>query len=602
MDQFISQPIFSSLTSILLLTGCYQAGKMFVNNFGLKRVVSSISTIEFQYLSFGMVFLLIVLFPLVAFTQHAKLILQFFGVILIFLSFFWGKDILTSSKKFNKIKNKKNGIFFYLFLIVIFLYFLLSLSPLTSADVVDYHAGTALNILRFDQYKLFPEWFTGLQAGTGEVLIALGFSLGAEQFGSMVQFSSILTISGIIIKFSKKNNLFSSKYFLALTILSCPILIFLLSGNKPQIFFSAIIFLALSLNFVDYKDKRELLKAYAIINILICSAVLGKFSFNLIGFLIWVFSTINFFNKFKSYKLFLIPLSVFILIYLPFIFWKFSNLGGDFLTYFYSPFPLHLPGYENFLNHNKGSQEIPFPNFLFYTTLSRATEFLALNSIFLFILLINFKQNKNIIVLLVLSFLFLIISNIYASPSARYYLDVILWLCLGICFLNKFKFKKIFEYCFYPQIFIVILILIYSSFTFLPGAFSQKSYIKIKHNNAYMFSGMDWVNKNIPDDSRVIIINRPISLYKDFAVSGGFNYFTNFDESKYYKKLISNYNIDYLVYLGNKQDLMHMQGCVKDIFKMKENVGFHATRNPFNKGGKYNAYIFNLDNEKLKNC
>ena len=483
-----------------------------------------------------------------------------------------------------------------------FLYFLLSLSPLTSADVVDYHAGTALNILRFDQYKLFPEWFTGLQAGTGEVLIALGFSLGAEQFGSMVQFSSILTISGIIIKFSKKNNLFSSKYFLALTILSCPILIFLLSGNKPQIFFSAIIFLALSLNFVDYKDKRELLKAYAIINILICSAVLGKFSFNLIGFLIWVFSTINFFNKFKSYKLFLIPLSVFILIYLPFIFWKFSNLGGDFLTYFYSPFPLHLPGYENFLNHNKGSQEIPFPNFLFYTTLSRATEFLALNSIFLFILLINFKQNKNIIVLLVLSFLFLIISNIYASPSARYYLDVILWLCLGICFLNKFKFKKIFEYCFYPQIFIVILILIYSSFTFLPGAFSQKSYIKIKHNNAYMFSGMDWVNKNIPDDSRVIIINRPISLYKDFAVSGGFNYFTNFDESKYYKKLISNYNIDYLVYLGNKQDLMHMQGCVKDIFKMKENVGFHATRNPFNKGGKYNAYIFNLDNEKLKNC
>ena len=129
MDQFISQPIFSSLTSILLLTGCYQTGKMFVNNFGLKRVVSSISTIEFQYLSFGMVFLLIVLFPLVAFTQHAKLILQFFGVILIFLSFFWGKDILTSSKKFNKIKNKKNGIFFYLFLIIVFFIFFIKFVP-----------------------------------------------------------------------------------------------------------------------------------------------------------------------------------------------------------------------------------------------------------------------------------------------------------------------------------------------------------------------------------------------------------------------------------------------------------------------------------------
>jgi len=103
MDQFISQPIFSSLTSILLLTGCYQTGKIIINSFGLKKVISLISTIEFQYLSFGIVFLLIILFPLVAFTQHAKLILQFFGVILFFLSFFWGKDILTSSKKFNKI-------------------------------------------------------------------------------------------------------------------------------------------------------------------------------------------------------------------------------------------------------------------------------------------------------------------------------------------------------------------------------------------------------------------------------------------------------------------------------------------------------------------
>ena len=602
MSQFILHPAISSLISLILLMGCYQVGKILINNFGLKKVISSISTIEFQYLSFGIVFLLIILFPLVTFTHHAKLILQFFGVILIFLSFFWWRDIFTLTKKFNKIKNKENGIYYYLFLIFIFLYFLLSLSPLTSADVVDYHAGTALNILRFDQYKLFPEWFTGLQAGTGEVLIALGFSLGAEQFGSMVQFSSILSISGIIIKFSEKNNLFSSKYFLALTLLSCPILIFLLSGNKPQIFYSAIIFLALSLNFVDYKNKRELLKAYAIINIFICCAVLGKFSFNLIGFLVWVFSTINFYNKIKNYKLFLIPLSVFILIYLPFIFWKFDNLGGNFLTYFYSPFPLHLPGYENFLNHNKGSQEIPFPNFIFYTTPSRATEFLAVNSIFLFILFINFKQNKNIIVLLILSLLFLIISNSYASPSARYYLDVILWLCLGICFLNKFKFKRFFEYCFYPQIFIVILILIYSSFTFLPGAFSKKSYIKIKNNNAYMFSGIDWVNKNIPDGSMVIIVNRPISLYKDFAVSGGFNYFTNLDESRHYKKLISKYNIDYLVYLGSKTDLRHLQGCVKDIFKMKENVGFHATRNPFNKGGNYNAYIFNLDNEKLKSC
>ena len=60
---------------------------------------------------------------------------------------------------------------------------------------------------------------------------------------------------------------------------------------------------------------------------------------------------------------------------------------------------------------------------------------------------------------------------------------------------KKIKFKKIFEYLFYPQIFLVMIILIYSNYLFLPGAFSEKSYFKVKNNHAYMFSGIDWVIK-----------------------------------------------------------------------------------------------------------
>ena len=83
------------------------------------------------------------------------------------------------------------------------------------------------------------------------------FSVGAEQFGSLVQFSSILTISGIILKFAKKNTDYYLKYFLVLTILSCPILIFLLSGNKPQIFYSGLILIAFSFNFAKFKKRKR---------------------------------------------------------------------------------------------------------------------------------------------------------------------------------------------------------------------------------------------------------------------------------------------------------------------------------------------------------
>ena len=113
---------------------------------------------------------------------------------------------------------------------------------------------------------------------------------------------------------------------------------------------------------------------------------------------------------------------------------------------------------------------------------------------------------------------------------------------------------------------------------------------------------MEWVNKNIPDNENVLLINRPLSLYKGFAVSGTFNYFTNNEQSKFYKKLIQKYNIKYLIYLGNKPDLRHMKSCVKGLFKKKMNAGFHATRNPFNKGGSYNAYIYYMDNNSLRNC
>ena len=54
--------------------------------------------------------------------------------------------------------------------------------------------------------------------------------------------------------------------------------------------------------------------------------------------------------------------------------------------------------------------------------------------------------------------------------------------------------------------------------------------------------------------------------------------------------------------MGNDLDLMHLKNCVGELYNQKKNVGFHATRNPFNKGGSYNAYIFTFDNDKLPDC
>ena len=598
MEEYIIHPLISTITSIILLLGCYELGKFLIKKFSLNEILSKVSILYFQNITFGLIFLLIIIFPFTAFLNKAETILKWIAIILIIFGI---KNLFNFKNYFKKIKSYPKNFQFKLYILILILFFLLSLSPLTSADVLDYHAGMALNILRFDKYILLPEWFTGIQSGAGETLIALGFVVGAEQFGSLVQFTSLLTISGIILKFTQQNNS-NIRYFILLSIFSCPILIFLLSGNKPQAFYSSLIFMAFSLNFINTKNQNEILKAYTLINILICISVMGKFSFNLSGFLIWLYSTYNFINKKNFYKIILIPILVFIFIYLPFLYWKYINLGGNIFSYIFSPFPLHLPGYDTFLSHNRGSQEIPFPNFIFYTSLSRLTEFLAANPIIIILLIFLYKKNKNIVVTLTLVFLFVVVSNLYASPSARYYLDVILWITLVLCMTNFSKFYKIFKLIFYPQILIVIVILIYSNYLFLPGAFSKKNYKYVKNNYGYMYSGFEWLNKNVPEDSNVIIINRPISLYNNFAISGNFNYFTNKEESKYYKNIIKKYNPEFIAYLGNNPDFKHFQNCIDEIYLKQDRVGFHATRNPFNKGSYYNVYLAKLNQAKLPNC
>ncbi len=598
MSSYIISPFLSLITSILLFLGCCEIGKIIILKFRLTETIKTASIVEFQYPTFGIIIIALLGFPLVAFTHLAETILKLLAYILIIC----GLNFLYYSRNiYLKVKFKNKEISFYIYLIILILYFLLALSPLTAADVLDYHAGVALNILRFNQYILLPEWFTGLQAGHGEVLIALGFVVGAEQFGSLVQFSSLLTVSGIIISFCKKKNLDKSKFFLILTVFSCPILIFLLSGNKPQIFYSSLLFLSLAFNFTKFRSKTIDFKIYLIINILICICVMGKFSFNLTGALIWIYSTFNYLKR-NDIKIIVIPAAVFILLFFPFIYWKFANLEGEIINYFFSPFPLHMPGYETFLSHNRGSQEIPFPNFLFYTSLSRITEFLALNSIFFITLLFFTKKIHEIRIILLLSSIFVIVSNIYASPSARYYLDVVLWLTLGVIFTNNNNLIKYLKILFIPQILIVLLILIYSVYNFFPGSIITTEYERVKNKYAYLYSGFQWLNENVPNNSKILIINRPISQYKDFAVSGNFNYFTNKNESIYYKKLISKYNLEFIAYLGSQPDLMHLKGCTNGIYKQENNIGYHATRNPFNSGSSYNGYIYYFDKNKLPNC
>ena len=124
-------------------------------------------------------------------------------------------------------------------------------------------------------------------AGSGEILIAIGLFFGSEQFGSLIQFSGLVSIFGIFKKIDNKN-----KYYYFLLILTSPIILFLTSTAKPQLLHicaSAVVF---SLYFLDNSknltNDEEKWKAFLSLLILLVS-VNAKFNFIISSFLLSVY-------------------------------------------------------------------------------------------------------------------------------------------------------------------------------------------------------------------------------------------------------------------------------------------------------------------------
>ena len=86
---------------------------------------------------------------------------------------------------------------------IIFIYvllFFISASPITHADSLDYHFLGALNLINNGHFqKEILPMHTNL-VSIGEIPLALGLSIGAEQFGGIIQFSSLLSLIPIFFK------------------------------------------------------------------------------------------------------------------------------------------------------------------------------------------------------------------------------------------------------------------------------------------------------------------------------------------------------------------------------------------------------------------
>ena len=531
-----------------------------------------------------------------------------------FLIIIFGLYKPTYLKSIIEIFNSKQTKIFLIFSILFF-YFLLSSSPITDPDSLDYHVTIPLYQINFLSNPIDHYWLTSQLSGAGESLFIYALSIGGLNFSQNLQFFSLLFLILFILNFKNKKIKFSNekKYHVSLCILIMPVFLFLVSTSKPQVFSLVTNFLALilSIMYLPRLKKNKALICYSIIVTMLCCSTQFKFSFFLSSGIIFFLAFIEMIKK--KHIIISLFISIFIasIIILPREIYEFLTLNSNFVYNFFNPVTdvFSADNYNVSLKHGTGNSPL-FPIWIFfpYPNLGDITYSLGITSLY-FLLNINLRNKLNRKVFII-SFIFIFIALLFAQPVGRFFIEPLLWLLFFSIFYFELKNNFITKYLnkilvIYSVIF--LLFLSYYSLNLFKGNLNQNMYEKVLSKNADGYLLYKWANEVLPDNSVIISTHRSHAFFKHKVISYEFRLYPTSHTSdgfKYYLGHIINENPKYILYssseYNDKKDIL--KNCRGKLLKFKKNVGHTSGRNPFFKKDYYDGYIFYLDKNKLKNC
>jgi hypothetical protein len=522
--------------------------------------------------------------------------LYFFFILIVILGFYF----IFKNRNFISIKkitfNLKTYIFF-----LIFLFFILSISPPTDIDSIDYHLGAPLVWFKKNGYTPEYTWLHYRLVGIGENLNLIGIYFKTFNFGQILQFVGLLLVL-FFGNFFLKNN--TEKNIYSILILSCPLLLFLVSSQKFQLLPAALIFCSFLILFK--KDKINSFDIFFIISCIFFS-IGCKLSYIFPALIIFVFLSFKSYQLKKFYNLIIISIVLFIIILFPLYLRNF--------IYFLDPVSPILENLKilkdinliNFLNFNKtfgyDMNNFQFVRSVFFASAPEFATSLGYSAFIIFFL--NFKKidKVSIQILLISLFVSFIIFFTYRGLS-RYYLEFYFLISFVIAYNYKFLFFK--EKIKLFLIFIsvpIFLSLTYSIVTLSYGVVSKNHWTTVMNKRAFGYSAAQWVNKNlenIPKNEKILLSGiRFYSFFKNDFISHQYYEYSNFRQFNQTADLINKEQIKYIFYSSTGFSNDYFEKCVEYIYK-KEVVFDGAFRNPFNKD-RVKKYYYLLKIKKL-NC
>lgn len=496
--------------------------------------------------------------------------------------------------------------------LILFSYFLLSLSPITDPDSLDYHVTIPQYIISYGDEQFSNHWLTSQLSGICETLLIYGLSIGALNFSQILQFFSLLFIILLILNFNFKKYKVSREkvLYVCLCILTIPTLIFLVSTSKPQLFPVAFNFIAIILTFfyLQHQRKKINLIYFALIIYILFITTQIKYSFFLSSGLITLLAIYELYKKKFLLEAIIISILGFTLIILPREIYEYLNFNPNIIYNFFNAHTDIFSSieYNKTLKTNTGNSRI-IPTWIFIpNSLSQITYSLGIGILY-FLFLYNFKLNKKI---LIISTSYLIFGLILAQPVGRFFIEPFLWFLFFSIFNHKVHLKKLtklFEKFLTYYSLIFLLVISFFSINLFKANFGSEIHKSVLRINADGYTLFEWANKVLPNDAILISTHRSHAFFKNKVISYEFRNFRSSyskEGKEYYLRSIINQKPTHIIYtdqnLNNEIDFF--KNCRGDLFAQKKNVYVKVGRNPFTKREKFDGYIFKLDLKQLENC
>jgi hypothetical protein len=394
-------------------------------------------------------------------------------------------------------------------LIAGFCLLLAALGPPTDADSLDYHLGIPLEILRHHGLFLRPDWLMLRLMGLGESLNLLGLAGGTDILGATLQFAGLVAVLVGVMTLAKTD---MDRIMVAVLILGCPVLLFLIPNQKPQVLPTAAVTIALLLlveRFRDMDPKTLMLALPCVFFPISC-----KFFFVVPGAIVVGVALL------AAYRARLLGLTV----------------GICLAAYMVLVFPVHLhnlvcygdpvspllerfktvsdPLVLRFANILIGWDitVLPYPLGLFFPlSLGTLSQVLGFGPLFFFVGLKEARAHLTPKILLG-CVVVVVACTLFSNAPPRYYLGPYLWIVAAGAASAWTPGKRLFFKLMLGQLFFVALLVMFGAVTLFPGSLTFSLRDRVMSRASFGYAETRWLNQVLPPDAVVLTNLRSSAL------------------------------------------------------------------------------------------